>query len=65
MPQILILALAGAGAYVAGRAIGRFLQSSNADRKGTAGMAKAGCEPRDLGALKKDPATGVYRPSAH
>lgn len=66
MPQLLLLALAGAGVYVAGRLIGNALRMHDqAGRDQAASAAPAQSDAaKDLGHLRKDPETGIYRPNA-
>jgi hypothetical protein len=57
LPQVLIIAAAGAGLYAAYK-VAKRLTSERARPKAEEVLR----EPRDLGALKRDPATGEYRP---
>jgi hypothetical protein len=65
MPQLVLLAAIGAGAYAGYRWLRRTAESMQADMKAAevevkerAGAARA----KDLGALDYDPASGQYRP---
>lgn len=64
MPQLILLALAGVGAYATYKWASKKLGGSETKRAGE-GRAKAASrhEPRDLGSLKRDPDTGEYRPN--
>jgi len=61
MPQILAAALIGAGVY-AGYRFARARLSKTDKGVGEAAKTAASAQPRDLGTLEADPATGVYRP---
>jgi len=58
LPQVLAIAAAGAGLYAVYRVARRLTQSQRSAADDTA-TADA---PRDLGVLKRDAATGEYRP---
>ena len=60
MPQLVVLALVGAGAFLAGRALGRMREDRKKRTKHEA--ASNVREPRDLGHLRRDPSSGEYRP---
>ncbi len=67
MPQVLALIAAGAGLYAGYKWVSRaFAELQKAQHTREAGlrdaMARSRGEPKDLGALEMDPATGVYRP---
>lgn len=73
MPQLMALLLVGASAYVGYRTvkerIGRSRQrrderepNSASARKDAGEAGPSGGEPKNLGSLELDPATGVYRP---
>lgn len=67
MPQVLALIAAGAGLYAGYKWVSRVLaEAQKAQRVQEAAlreaMARRRGEPKDLGALEIDPATGVYRP---
>lgn len=64
MPQLIGLALLGAGIYAGVRAAIRFGQriSEEARRTDDAEAATAVAE-KDLGSLEFDPASGVYKPA--
>ena len=76
MPQLMALLLVGASAYVGYRTVKERIERSRQRRSdaeskaGRAGeapeqpAARKG-EPKDLGALELDPATGVYRPRSN
>jgi len=57
MPQVIILALAGLGAVTAARWISKRVATSVSKP-----TPKQAPPPKDLGALKRDPETGDYRP---
>lgn len=57
MPQVIILALAGLGAVTAARWLSKRMAAS-----GSKAAPKPTLAPKDLGALKRDPKTGDYRP---
>ncbi len=73
MPQLMALLLVGASAYVGYRTVKERIDRSRQRRDGAgphaasarqdAGEAgPSGAEPKNLGSLELDPATGVYRP---
>lgn len=65
MPQLIGLALIGAGLYAGLKAVVRIGQRVAEDlqrAKEEAEREEPGAE-KDLGALELDPATGVYRPA--
>ncbi len=69
MPQVLALIAAGAGLYAGYKWVSRTLAEVQKtarvrERELREAMARARGEPKDLGALELDPATGVYRPRA-
>jgi len=66
MPQVIALALLGAGIYAgyrwlahAARRMGEEMQRHEAELRGR----EAGRIEKDLGALEYDPSAGVYRPA--
>lgn len=64
MPQLIAIALAGAGLYagykwVAAKAAAALAE---AERARTAARQAQSGEPRDLGKLELDPVSGVYKP---
>ena len=61
MPQIIVLAIAGAGLYVGFRWARKQLRGATEKAAAQEQREKA-VGPRDLGTLERDPATGVYRP---
>lgn len=68
MPQLVVLALMGAGLYAGYRWFSRAAKEVTADIRRTedelrrrAGMALE----KDMGELEYDPASGVYRPKRH
>lgn len=63
MPQALVFALMGAGMY-AGYRIARAVTQSRRDAADLAAKAAKppATEVRDMGTLRCDPETGVYRP---
>lgn len=69
MPQVLILMVAGAGAYAGYKWLAREI-AKHAERAARAAeemrnrAAEAAGRPRDLGALEFDPDQKVYRPKA-
>lgn len=66
MPQLIVIGLVGVGALLGLRALSRYTRgvADAAERAAekSAARRKAAREPRDLGALERDPATGDYRP---
>ena len=66
MPQLVILGLVGAGAYFGLKWLSKqSRQMAEAAERAAAEAAsrrKAEREPRDLGTLELDPATGSYKP---
>ena len=64
MPQLIALALVGAGIYAAGRMLGRAFGQLANELKRAEAAARAGRtgEPKDLGKLVFDPQTGTYMP---
>ena len=61
MPQIIVLALAGAGLYAGYRWVRKRAKSA-AREAVRRDPEDAQGKPRDLGSLERDPDTGVYRP---
>ena len=61
MPQIILLALAGVGAYATYKWASKQLKAPG-QAGGKRDAAKAPAEPRDLGSLRRDPLTGEFRP---
>jgi hypothetical protein len=66
VPQVIALALLGAGVYAGFRWLTRAATAMTADLRRTEdeAAAKARIE-KDLGTLEYDPASGVYRPTQH
>lgn len=67
MPQVLALIAAGAGLYAGYKWVSRTLQEAQKtarvrEAELREAVARAKGEPKDLGTLEVDPATGVYRP---
>jgi hypothetical protein len=64
MPPLIAAVLVGAGLYLGYRAAARLI-AERRDRDASPEDSEAGVEgpQKDLGALERDPATGVYRPS--
>jgi hypothetical protein len=66
VPQLLILALLGAGAYAGYRWIARASREIAAELRRANEELRRGPSPaqaeRDLGSLEYDPKSGVYRP---
>ena len=65
MPQLVLLAAVGAGAYAGYRWLKRAAETIAADMKAAEVEARdrAGAgRAKDLGRLEYDPATGLYRP---
>jgi hypothetical protein len=67
MPPFIALAVAGVAVYAGYRLIAKGLeQAAAANSRSTEGAGPRPAEPvgqpKDLGALEWDPATGVYRP---
>lgn len=60
MPPLILLAAAGLGAYAGYRLVRSRMQKSN-NRSSFPGDAVE-AELRDMGALERDPASGIYRP---
>lgn len=61
MPQLIMIALAGVGAYATYKWVSK--QTRQMRERAQAQAKAATAEPRDLGSLKQDPATGEYRPN--
>lgn len=66
MPQLIALALVGAGLYagyrwVSGKARAVLSEAKRAESEARRRAAEVG-KPKDLGELEFDPASGVYRP---
>ena len=68
MPQVILLAALGAGLYAGYRAIVRAGAAMAAELERSRNEARARateqCDEKDLGTLKYDPRSGVYRPVA-
>ncbi len=67
MPQVLALIAAGAGLYAGYKWVSRVLAEAQQTARVREAelrdaVARARGEPKDLGALDLDPATGVYKP---
>jgi len=63
MPQLIIVALMGAGFYAAYRWMKQASETIAAElRRAEAELRRGGRIEKDLGRLEYDPATGVYRP---
>ena len=65
MPQVIVLALLGAGAYMGYRWIARTSREIAAEMRRAQDELRRGASPRvarDLGRLEYDPQSGVYRP---
>ena len=63
MPPLLVIAAAGAGAYLAYRAVKTIAAQSVGSRGDERVPQKAeAAPPKDLGTLKQDPDTAEYRP---
>lgn len=67
MPQVIVMALLGAGLYAGYRWFARASREMAAElqraQDETTRRARAGAIEKDLGALEFDPASGVYRPA--
>lgn len=67
MPQLIALAVAGAGLYLGAKWLSRQARAfaEAAERAAAAAERERAHanEPRDLGRLERDPASGEYRPS--
>jgi hypothetical protein len=63
VPQVIALALLGAGVYAGYRWLARAARDLGADMRRTEQREAAGRIEKNLGALEYDPATGVYRPA--
>lgn len=67
MPQVIVLALLGAGLYAGYRWFARTSKEMAAELQRTQDelrrRATGGVIEKNLGALEYDPASGVYRPS--
>ncbi len=69
MPQLVVLALLGAGAVAGYRWFSRQLSAANdaavqAEAEMRRAAAQATGQPKDLGQLELDPVNGVYRPKS-
>ena len=69
MPQLVVLALLGAGAVAGYRWFSRALNAANdaavqAEAEMQRAAAQASHQPKDLGKLELDPVNGVYRPKS-
>ncbi len=65
MPQVVALAVLGAGLYAGVRWVSRQVDRIQEEaRKAEAELKRRASEPKDLGALEYDEGTGVYRPRA-
>ena len=69
MPQLVVLALLGAGAVAGYRWFSKALSAANdaavhAEAQMRAAAAQASNQPKDLGKLELDPVNGVYRPKS-
>jgi hypothetical protein len=64
MPQIVFLAMIGAGLYIGYRWVARVAKEAAAEleRAQAELRRRAGAREKDLGQLVWDPASGVYRP---
>ena len=62
MPQLLIVALLGAGLYAGYRWYARAAKELAADIKRSQDDVMRTAGLKDMGRLEYDPATGVYRP---
>lgn len=67
MPQLIALAVVGAGLYAGYRWVSRKMADAKAAAERAEAelrrqAAEASVAPRNLGALELDPATGEYRP---
>ncbi|CFX61733.1 conserved protein of unknown function [Candidatus Filomicrobium marinum] len=60
MPPLILLAVAGLGAYAGYRLVRSGVHKSINRSSFPSDVAEA--EPRDMGALERDPASGIYRP---
>jgi hypothetical protein len=68
MPQLVALALVGAGLYAGYRWFARTAKEITAEIQRTEDELQrrmAGVLPKDMGELEYDPAIGVYRPKRH
>ena len=69
MPQLVVLALVGAGLYAGYRWFARVTKEISADFKRAEDelrrRAAGGALVKDMGELECDPVTGVYRPKRH
>ena len=63
MPQVIALALLGAGVYAGYRWLARAARDLGAEMQRTEQREAPGRIEKNLGALEYDPATGVYRPA--
>jgi len=67
MPQLVVLAIAGAGLYAGYKWVSRMAQTALAEAERARAEARRQAthhvnEPRNLGQLELDPASGVYTP---
>lgn len=70
MPQLIALAIAGAGVYAGARWMARKVATVMAEMERQQAevrrrAAEASGQPRDLGTLELDPKSGVYKPRTH
>ena len=69
MPQLVVLALVGAGLYAGYRWFSRTAKEVTAQIRRTEDellrRASGQALEKDMGVLEYDPATGVYRPTRH
>ena len=66
MPQLVLLAAIGAGAYAGYRWLKRTAEQMTAEMKAAeveARERRGAAQAKDLGRLEYDPATGKYRPA--
>lgn len=68
MPQVIALAIAGAGLFASYKWISREVRRVLAQMEAEDELQRAPAKtvtPKDLGTLEWDPETGVYRPIRH
>lgn len=67
MPQLVVLALVGAGLYVGYRWLSRSVREIRAEARRAEDELRARAtgrvQQKDMGRLEYDPASGVYRPT--